>query len=113
MIYEVRDYHYRPDIFDAYRKWATDAVVVLRHRLDVVGFWIDEGANAPEITGTSPIASPIGSANVTWIIRWESKAARDVAMKTAFAGEDWTAVWSRHPDPNGYLQMSARFMSAM
>lgn len=113
MIYEIRDYHYRPDIFDAYRKWATDAVVVLRHRLDVVGFWIDDGANAPEITGTSPIASPIGSANVTWIIRWESKAARDVAMKSAFAGEDWAAVWSRHPDPNGYLQMSARFMSAM
>lgn len=113
MLYEVRDYHYRRDLFDAYEKWATEAVVVLRRRLDVVGFWIDEGATAPEITGTNPIASPIGSANVTWIIRWESKAARDEAMKRVFAGDDWQEVWSRHPDPNGYLQLSARFMRAM
>jgi len=113
VIYEIRDYHYRPDLFDAYRKWAEDAVVVLRRRLDVVGFWIDEGHDAPEITGSRPIQSPIGSANVTWIIRWESKAARDLAMKDAFGGADWQQVWARHPDPNGYLQMSARFMSAM
>ena len=113
MIYEVRDYHYRPDIFAAYKKWATEAVVVLRRHLDVVGFWIDEGDSAPEITGTKPINSPIGSANVTWIIRWDSKAARDEAMKQVFASKDWEDVWSRHPDPNGYLQLSARFMKAM
>jgi hypothetical protein len=113
VIYEIRDYHYRPDLFDAYRKWATDAVVVLRRRFDVVGFWIDEGLAAPEISGSRPIDSPIGSANVTWILRWESKAARDLARKDVFGGPDWQAVWARHPDPNGYLQMSARFMSAM
>ncbi len=113
MIYEIRDYHYRPDLFAAYKKWATDAVVVLRRRLDVLGFWIDEGAIAPEISGSKPIDSPIGTANVTWIIRWESKAAREAAMKQAFEGADWQEVWARHPDPNGYLQMSARFMNAM
>ena len=113
MIYEIRDYHYRPDLIDAYRKWATDAVVVLRRKLDVVGFWVDDGANAPEITGTNPIDSPIGSANVTWIIRWESKAARDETMQRAFAGADWQEVWARHPDPDGYLQVSARFMGAL
>jgi hypothetical protein len=113
MLYEIRDYHYRPDLIDAYQKWAEDAVVVLRRKLDVVGFWVDAGIAPPEITGTRPIDSPIGSANVTWIIRWESKAARDLAMKDAFGGPDWQAVWARHPDPNGYLQLSARFMTAL
>ena len=83
---------------------------VLRKRLDVVGFWVWDGASNAEITGTNPQKSPIGEANVTWIIRWESKAARDAAMKGAFAGDDWAAVWAKHPDPNGYVQMAARFM---
>ena len=113
MIFEVRDYHYRPDLIDAYRKWAEDAVVVLRRKLDVVGFWVDQGELAPEIRGSKPVNSAIGEANVTWIIRWPSKAARDETMKTAFAGPDWEAVWKRHPDPDGYLQVSSRFMSAL
>ena len=52
MIYEIRDYHYRPDIIDKYKTWAEAAVVVLRDKLDVVGFWIDEGQHVPEITGS-------------------------------------------------------------
>jgi hypothetical protein len=107
---EIRDYHYRPDIIADYKKWAEAAVVVLRDKLDVVGFWIDEGQIAPEISGSDPVDSPIGSANVTWIIRWDSKAARDAKMASAFAGEAWDAVMAMHPDPDGYLQISSRFM---
>jgi len=113
VLYEIRDYHYRPDLIEAYKKWALDATVVLRRNLDVVGFWVDEGEHKPEITGSAPIDSPIGSANVTWIIRWDSQAARDAAMKTVFSAPDWQAVWARHPDPNGYRQISARFMTAL
>lgn len=112
MIYEIRDYHYRRDIFDAYRAWAETAVPVLRSKMDVLGFWIDAGVD-PEITGTQPIDSPIGAANVTWIIRWESKAARDAGLKAAIESEEWQAVWQKHPDPDGYLQMSARFMDEL
>ncbi len=112
-MYEIRDYHYRRDIFADYKIWAEKAVVVLRDKLDVVGFWIDEDAEAPEINGSNPFDSPIGTANVTWILRWDSKAARDDAMKTAFAGPEWEAVMAQHPDPNGYLQLQSRFMEAM
>ena len=112
-MYEIRDYHYRRDIFAEYKKWAEAAVVVLRDKLDVVGFWIDEGHIEPEIGGSDPVDSPIGTANVTWIIRWESKEARDAVMQTAFSGEAWEAVMSQHPDPNGYLQISSRFMEEM
>ena len=113
MVFEIRDYHYRPDIIDQYKQWAKEAVVVLRDKLDVVGFWIDEARFAPEIAGSAPSKSAIGAANVTWIIRWDSKEARDVAMRTAFTGAAWEAVMAKHPDPNGYLQISSRFMEAM
>ena len=113
MIFEVRDYHYRRDIFGAYKEWAMEATQVLSHHLDVVGFWIDEGELDPEIEGTDPIDSAIGSANVTWIIRWQDKATRDARMDEVFSGEDWRTIWARHPDPNGYLQSSARFMKAV
>ena len=112
-MYEIRDYHYRPDIIDRYKKRAEDAVIVLRDKLDVVGFWIDEGQIEPEISGTDTIDSPIGSANVTWIIRWDDKATRDATMGTAFTGEAWEAVMAKHPDPDGYRQVSSRFMEEM
>ena len=32
VMYEIRDYHYRRDIFDEYKKWAEAAVVVLRDK---------------------------------------------------------------------------------
>ncbi len=112
MIYEIRDYHYRPEIFDAYKAWAEEAVPVLRSKMDVLGFWIDNGT-PPEITGTNPFESPIGSANIPWIIRWDSKEAREEGFKAAIESDEWQEVWRRHPDPNGYLQMSARFMDSM
>ena len=113
MIYEIRDYHYRRDLFDAYVKWAEDAVVVLRDKLDLVGFWVDEGEYETEVAGSDPQTSSIGTANVTWIIRWESKAQRDDMMKTAFAGDAWEAVMAKHPDPDGYLQLASRFMKEL
>jgi len=113
MIYEIRDYHYRRDIFDAYVKWAEAAVVVLRDKLDVVGFWVDEGEFEQEVAGSDPQTSSIGSANVTWIIRWEDMEQRGEVMKTAFAGDAWEAVMAQHPDANGYLQLASRFMKEM
>ena len=112
MIYEIRDYHYRRDIFDAYRAWADEAVPVLKDQLDLVGFWIDDGI-APEVLGSNPEDPEIGRANVTWIIRWESKAVRDAEFPKVIASDEWQAVWRKHPDPNGYIQMLGRFMTAM
>lgn len=112
MIYEIRDYHYRTDIFDDYKAWAEEAVPVLKSLMDVAGFWIDCG-EAPEVTGSNPVEAPMGYANVTWIIRWDSKAERDKLFPKAIASDEWAAVWAKHPDPNGYVQMLGRFMEAM
>jgi len=113
VIYEVRDYHYRPDLIGAYRTWAEEAVQVLRAHLDVVGFWVDEGTYEPLVKGSDPFDSPIGHANVTWIIRWESREAREVGYPKAFSGSDGAALVAKHPDINGYRQTSARFMDAL
>lgn len=112
MLYEIRDYHYRRDIWDDYKAWAVEAVAVLKDKMDVVGFWIDTGID-PEVGGTDPVDSPIGHANVTWIIRWKDKADRDEHFWKAIESDEWQAVWAKHPDPNGYQQMLSRFMETM
>jgi hypothetical protein len=111
MLYEVRDYHYRPDLFDEYQQWADRAVPVLRDLLDVVGFWVDSG-EASEVGGTDPIDSPIGHANVTWIIRWEDMQDREENLPKALGSQAWRDIWAEHPDPGGYLQLMSRFMDA-
>ena len=56
---------------------------------------------------------PLGQANITWIIRWESKAQRDERLPEVIASEEWQAVWAKHPDPNGYRQMLGRFLEML
>lgn len=113
MIYEVRDYHFRADLLGAYKAWAQKAVPVLSEQVDVVGFWIDDQGCAPEIKGSDPINSPIGEANVCWVIRWQDKATLDARLPEVFASKAWKEVWALRPDPKGYRQASSRFMSAI
>lgn len=112
MIYEIRDYHYLPEKFDAYKSWGDEAVPVLKEILDVVGFYIDAG-HEPEVTGSHPERPSIGYANITWIIRWANKAERDEKFGAIMRSPQWAAVWAKHPDPNGYVQMLSRFTEAI
>ena len=106
---EIRSYHYDPEKFEAYKKWALEeAVPFLKDNLNIVGFWLDNG-KAPELSGATPMDMPLGSANVTWVIRWESEEDRAEGHARIFGGPAWQDIWSRHPDANGYLQMEARF----
>jgi len=54
------------------------------------------------VAGSDPHVCPIGSANVTWIIRWESMAQRNEVMKTVFTGA-WESGYAKHPDHDGYF----------
>ncbi|MDO3387613.1 hypothetical protein QWI17_17350 [Gilvimarinus sp. SDUM040013] len=108
-IFEIRNYHYDPAQFDAYKVWLLEeAAPFLRENLNVVGFWVGN-AQAPEINGASPMELSLGSANVTWIIRWGSMQERAKTNEQLFAGEQWQKIWAKHPDPNGYLQVESRF----
>ncbi len=106
---EIRSYHYDPDKFEAYKKWAVeDAVPFLKANMNIIGFWLDNGT-PPEIGGSRPMELPLGSANITWIIGWDSMEARAEGHKRVLGGPEWQAIWARHPDAGGYLQMEARF----
>ena len=63
------------------------------------------------VPDSSPAESPIGHANVVWIIRWQSRQARDADLPRAFASDEWKAVLAEHPDRGGYLQSTSRFMA--
>ena len=78
----------------------------------MVGFWVDSGQE-PEVRGTNPVDSPIGHANVTWIIRWADRDDREANLQKALSSDQWRAVWAEHPDPGGYLQLMSRFMEEM
>lgn len=54
-MFEIRNYHFEPTRFDAYKKWAEAlAVPFIRGRWDFVGFWLDNGM-APEYSGSLPL----------------------------------------------------------
>ena len=111
MIYEIRDYHYSPEKFEAYKTWGDEAVPVLRELFDLVGFYVVNGDDA-EVAGTAPEKPSIGYANITWIIRWESREQRDAEFTKRMQSPKWAAVWAKHPDPNGYVQLLSRFAEA-
>ena len=112
-MFEIRSYHYDPTQYDAYKKWAIDeAVPFLKANLNIVGFWLDNGQE-PEVTGADPAPGKHGTANITWIIEWASAEDREENFKAVMGSEEWQAIWSRHPDANGYLQMEARFADAV
>ena len=57
---EIRSYHYDPEKFEPYRKWALEeAIPFLKDNLNIVGFWLDNG-KAPEVGATSVLLSEIG-----------------------------------------------------
>lgn len=107
---EIRDYHYRPERMAEYRAWAQDAVPVLADLLDLVGFWIDSG-HEPEIMGSEPMNLPLGSANVTWMIRWADMAEREAGWEALWDDVRWQREWERHPGFDDYLHMSVRFLA--
>ena len=109
MIDEIRQYHYDPEKFDVYKVWALrEAIPFLKANLNIVGFWLDSG-EPPQIRGRCPMELPLGSANVTWIIRWKDMEERETGMPKVLQSDGWKDIWSRHPDASGYLQMESKF----
>ncbi|NNE96944.1 MAG: hypothetical protein HKN24_13040 [Acidimicrobiales bacterium] len=106
-ITEIRDYHFAGDL-GAYQTWWQDALPVIGAHMEIIGVWVDSG-EPPRISGSSPMELPLGSANVTWMIRWPDMEAREQGW--AALGEDpaWIECADRHPGFDDYLHMSVRF----
>ncbi len=108
-LYEFRHYHYRGDL-DEYRQWWLTPIEVLRVHLDIVGVWIDSGIDS-RIAGSAPTDLPHGSANVTWVIRWDDLAQREAGWEALGQDPAWTDAAERHPGFDRYLHMSIRLLN--
>ncbi len=112
MLYEIRNYHFDPERFDAYKDWArNEALPFLDRELDLVGFWANTG-EASEVNGAPMDA--MGSANITWVIRWPDRETRDATMKSVFTGEAWGKIFANVPGGmDSYKRMESKFTEAL
>ena len=95
MIYEIRNYHFDPTLFDAYKTWAKEeALPFLERQVDLVGFWVNTDCASEVIR--APL-DDLGSANVTWIVRWPDRKTRDDAWERILGGEEWAAIFAKVP----------------
>ena len=107
MIYEIRNYHYEPSLMSQYKAWATNAALpFLRAKLDLVGFWTT-GDEPAQVSGKE--LDELGSATVTWIIRWPDMATRNEQMAKIFVGEGWDEVMKSNPGAEHYHRIEAKF----
>lgn len=112
MIFEIRNYHFNPDLLEAYKAWAkAEAIPHLAQHMEVVGFWVNT-SDAPEIRGEPQDA--LGSANVTWIIHWRDLAQRNDVWPRVLASPAWRDIFSRVPGgATSYRRREAKFAEAL
>ena len=111
MIFEIRNYHYEPSAMAAYREWAVGkALPYIRANLDLVGFWIN--VDEPTQVGGKPL-DDLGSATVTWIIRWEDVETRHRVMGEVFGSDEWKGIMAANPGQENYHRTEAKFAEAL
>ena len=95
MIYEVRNYHFRSDLFEEYKIWAkATAVPYLASKLDLVGFWVNT-AGPVDVQGEPQ--DRLGPSNVTWVIRWRDLAQREADWAATLATPEWEHILATVP----------------
>ncbi len=112
MIYEIRHYHFNPKLMDEYKRWATTgAVDYLRSHLDIVGFWVASDVPGETLLG---MPDPLGSATVTWIIRWQSMDERGRVLPEVLSTPEWLALFSKVPGGEAsYSRAESNFMEML
>ncbi|MFK7844702.1 MAG: hypothetical protein AB8G77_05325 [Rhodothermales bacterium] len=111
-VFELRSYHIDPVQLDNYKEWiSTHGLPYIRKNVDVVGFWV-EGDIDSDVSGVA--MDDFGPANVTWVIKWASKAERDATMGTVFGTDEWKKVFAKFPGgPEAYLRTEVRFFDGI
>lgn len=107
-MYEIRNYYFKPELFEAYKAWAkSKALPYLKRELDLIGFWTNL-PDAPQVNG-QPM-DDLGSANITWILQWQDLATRNEVMGKVFATPEWAEIFKDVPGGiSSYLRMEAKF----
>ena len=107
MIFEIRNYYYEPTLMVEYRKWAEElALPYIRANLDLVGFWVN--TDEPTQVGGRPL-DDLGSATVTWIIRWQDVATRHTEFPKVFSSDEWQRIFAKNPGQENYHRTEVKF----
>jgi hypothetical protein len=107
MIFEIRNYHFEPSLMQQYKQWAVaEALPYIRERVDVVGFWVNTD-EPPEVGGKA--LDELGSATVTWIIRWQDMTRRNEVMGKVFRTPEWQEIMKHNPGVEHYHRIEAKF----
>ena len=114
MLYEIRNYHYDPEYWEEYKKWAIEiAGPFFRSRWDIVGSWLIKDIPA-QYGGSLPKNESIAPANITWIIRWKDMEHRDKAWADIAKTKEWEELFSTVPGgTKSYLRTEAKFTEAI
>ncbi len=111
MIFEIRNYHYEPDLMADYKVWANElALPYIREHLDLAGIWVN--IDEPALINGKP-QDDLGPATVTWIIRWDDIETRHEVMGKVFANDEWSAIMQRNPGQENYHRTEAKFAEAL
>ncbi len=112
MFYEIRNYYFEPSRLEEYREWIRSwAIGYLRDNLDLKGFWINNSEPA-QVNGTP--MDDLGSANITWILGWQTMEERNARMATVFTGKEWEDIFQHVPGGiDSYLRMEVKFAERM
>ena len=78
--------------------------------LSQVGLAAPDGSN---ISGSDIALDELGSATVTWIIRWDDMAKRNDTMSKAFASGEWQEIMKENPGQENYLRTEAKFAESL
>ena len=112
MVFEIRNYHFDPDRLGAYKVWAQgEAIPHLAQHMEIVGFWVNT-SDPPEVSGKPQ--DELGSATVTWIIRWRDLDQRNEVMSRVLSSPDFQDIFSRVPGgPASYRRLEAKFAESL
>ena len=112
MIYEIRNYHFKPDLIGAYKRWATAGPVnYLKENLDIVGFWV-----ISDIPSETPVGAPdeLGPATITWIIGWQNMDERERVLPEVLSAPEWLALFASVPGgEDSYRRAESKFMEKL
>jgi hypothetical protein len=114
MLYEIRNYHFDPEYFEEYKKWAAEVgAPFFRKRWDVVGAWVNKDIPA-KYGGSLPIDESTTPANMTWIIKWKDMSQREKAWEEVAKTKEWEELFSTVPGgTKSYLRTEAKFAEAI
>ena len=112
MLFEIRNYHFNPDLFEAIKEWGkAEAAPYLSQHLDVLGSWAST-KDEPLLYG-EPL-DKLGSANFTRIIRWRDLAHRNTIWPRVWSSPELHDILSRMPGGMAsFLRVEAKFAESI